>query len=86
LLDGAHYGYGFAVFGGQGITFVKADAVFTGITRHEIPLIDPHIARFVGANSVMLTDYEMLNAHAAGEAIAQVCVERKLGWIEMIMA
>jgi hypothetical protein len=26
LLDGAHYGYGFAVFGGPGIAFVKADA------------------------------------------------------------
>jgi hypothetical protein len=55
-------------------------------TRNSIAITDPKIAGFVRAKSVMLTDWEMLNAQECGEAMAQFCVENNQGWEQMILA
>jgi hypothetical protein len=55
-------------------------------TRNSIAIEDPKIARFVKANSVRLTDWEMYNAYVCGETVAQVCLETNQGWQEQIFA
>jgi hypothetical protein len=59
---------------------------FDKTDRNSIAIRDPKVAKFVKADTVMLTEWEIYNAYCCGSAIGQVCVEKRQGWAEMIIA